>query len=118
MNEITLESLKKRPDVEHVGGEFIHGSGPNRAVVAVLKGGVLSLTSVGKERLLSDKEAAKPLADEEEPLDVDQMGKPELVAYAQQHYGVELDKRKGVDNLRAMVKELDAGGTLPEQDEE
>ncbi len=45
-------------------------------------------------------------------LNVDNMDKDELEAYAREHYGVELDKRRSRKKLLKQVKELIHGETL------
>lgn len=39
-------------------------------------------------------------------LNIDIMGKNELEAYAQEFFGVDLDRRKGIKTLRKQVKEM------------
>ncbi len=47
---------------------------------------------------------------EAELLEIEQMNKEALEAYARQNFGVELDKRRSVDSLRLQVTELAQGG--------
>lgn len=45
-------------------------------------------------------------------LNVDNMDKDELEVYAREHYGKELDKRKGIKRLLKEVKQMIHGATL------
>lgn len=108
--KLSLTEAKQLPGVERVGRYVLHGKRSKRITLGEIHDSMIELTRLGQQRVTELRQivATKQVRQIERGKrpSLSSMTKDEMEAYSKQHYGVDLDKRKSLDTLRAQLQEL------------